>query len=617
MNGATVLTKFTADTKDFDKKAQNVSKSLGSLTGSFVKGSLIAGGLSKAMGLVSNNMDKAIDRFDTLNNFPKVMKNLGQSTEDSQKAIDKMAEKLSGLPTTLQDGALAVQRFTSKNGDVKKSADLFLAVNNAILAGGAPTGNQAAALEQLTQAYSRGKFELAEWKSLQIAMPAQLKQVANAMGYVSDSDLYEALKNDDVAMDDFMNTIMKLNSEGTNGLASFEEQARGSTTGIRTALTNLNTRVATGLAEMLKSVNKGLSKAGLGNIAQVADKVGTSIKNALIGAAPYITKFTILLGNMFNFISEHKTLFKSLATAVLIFVASLKTITVTIGVLRGVIAIVTTFIKILNVLKSVITAVKVAYVILRTVMLLNPFAVVITAIVALVAGLVLLYKKCDWFRNLVNGIFEWIVNFFRNNWKNILLFLINPFAGAFSYLYNHCTSFRNFVNNFVTTIVNWFKSIPSKLANVAKGIINAYLFVPKQMYNIGKNIMQGLWNGISGLKNYVINKVKSMGKSILNGLKNALGIHSPSTEFALIGKFSVLGFTEQLDKMKSKLQEQVNDTFGISPQLATTSSLHYSPNVIVNNTINQTQDPLGRMVNQVKTYSGGARNDYNYGQGVA
>lgn len=593
MNGATVLTKFIADTKDFDKKAQNVSKSLGSLTGSFVKGSLIAGGLSKAMGLVSNNMDKAIDRFDTLNNFPKVMKNLGQSTEDSQKAIDKMAEKLSGLPTTLQDGALAVQRFTSKNGDVKKSADLFLAVNNAILAGGAPTGNQAAALEQLTQAYSRGKFELQEWKSLQIAMPAQLKQVANAMGYVSDSDLYEALKNDDVAMDDFMNTIMKLNSEGTNGLASFEEQARGSTTGIRTALTNLNTRVATGLAEMLKSVNKGLSKAGLGNIAQVADKVGTSIKNALISAAPYITKFIVVLANLFNFVNKHKTLFTYFGTVLLSFVGTFKAVTTAINIA------------------------KTAFMLFNAVLALNPIVLVISAIVALIAGLVLLYKKCDWFRNLVNGIFEWIVNFFKNNWKSILLFLINPFAGAFSYLYNHCASFRNFVNNFVTTIVNWFKSIPSKLASVARGIVNAFLYVPKQMLGIGKNIMQGLWNGISGLKNYVISKVKSMGKSILNGLKNALGIHSPSTEFALIGKFSVLGFTEQLDKMKSKLQEQVNDTFGISPQLATTSSLHYSPNVIVNNTINQTQDPLGRMVNQVKTYSGGARNDYNYGQGVA
>jgi phage-related protein len=275
------------------------------------------------------------------------------------------------------------------------------------------------------------------------------------------------------------------------------------------------------------------------------------------------------------------------------------------------------FVGTFKVVTKAINIAKTAFMLFNAVLALNPIVLVISAIVALIAGLVLLYKKCDWFRNLVNGIFEWIVNFFKNNWKSILLFLINPFAGAFSYLYNHCTSFRNFVNNFVTTIVNWFKSIPSKLASVARGIVNAYLFIPKQMYNIGKNIMQGLWNGIAGLKNYVINKVKSMGKSILKGLKNALGIHSPSTEFALIGKFSVLGFTEQLDKMKSKLQEQVNDTFGISPQLATTSSLHYSPNVIVNNTINQTQDPLGRMVNQVKTYSGGARNDYNYGQGVA
>lgn len=52
--------------------------------------------------------------MDTLNNYPKVMSNLGIATEDAQKSINKMSEKLSGLPTTLDEGALAVQRFTSK-----------------------------------------------------------------------------------------------------------------------------------------------------------------------------------------------------------------------------------------------------------------------------------------------------------------------------------------------------------------------------------------------------------------------------------------------------------------------------------------------------------------------
>jgi hypothetical protein len=68
--------------------------------------------------------------------------------------------------------------------------------------------------------------------------------------------------------------------------------------------------------------------------------------------------------------------------------------------------------------------------------------------------------------------------------------------------------------------------------------------------------------------------------------------------------------------MQRDVQKQVNETFGISPQLASSSALSYSPNVIVNNNINMRQDPLGQMVNDIKTFSGGSKNDYNYGMGV-
>ena len=91
---------------------------------------------------------------------------------------------------------MAVQRFTSANGDIEKSTDLFLAVNNAILAGGASSEIQASALEQLSQAYAKGKPDMMEWRTLMTAMPAQLKQVANAMGYLSSADLGEAVRED-------------------------------------------------------------------------------------------------------------------------------------------------------------------------------------------------------------------------------------------------------------------------------------------------------------------------------------------------------------------------------------------------------------------------------------
>lgn len=176
MNGATVLTKFTADTKDFDSKTKGVTASLSSIAKGVAAGIGITKAFSAAWSAVTRNMDSAIDRFDTLNNFPKVMSNLGINAESSQKSIDKMSEALVGLPTTLDEGALAVQRLTSKNGDIKKSTDLFLAMNNAILAGGAPAQIQSTAIEQLSQAYAKGKPDMMEWRTLMTAMPAQLNK---------------------------------------------------------------------------------------------------------------------------------------------------------------------------------------------------------------------------------------------------------------------------------------------------------------------------------------------------------------------------------------------------------------------------------------------------------
>ena len=163
------------------------------------------------------------------------------------------------------------------------------------------------------------------------------------------------------------------------------------------------------------------------------------------------------------------------------------------------------------------------------------------------------------------------------------------------------------------------KSTPSILKglwNILKSMISYVGKLPSSFANAGLNIMKGLWNGIKGMKDWVINKVKSMGKSILNGLKSALGIHSPSTEFALVGKYSILGYTEGLEKMRGQLEDSIYDTFAISPQLASSSALHYSPNVIVNNQMNMTTDPLGQTVAKIKTFAGGAKNDYNYGMGV-
>lgn len=263
--------------------AQNSArKAMGGVgAGAVALGSIVANALTAAMNAVAQATGQAVSRLDTLNNFPKVMSNLGISSEDSSQSINYLSEKLKGLPTSLDDAALAVQRLTSANGDIKGSTALFLAMNNAIMAGGAPAELQASAMEQLSQAYAKGVPDMMEWRTMMMAMPAQLKQVATAMNFASADQLGEALRNGQVSMNDFMNTIMRLNNEGLPGFQSFEQQARNSTGGVATALANLRNAVVRAVADVMNAI-------GQANISGFINAISSAINSAV----PYIVGFT-------------------------------------------------------------------------------------------------------------------------------------------------------------------------------------------------------------------------------------------------------------------------------------------------------------------------------------
>lgn len=163
-------------------------------------------------------------------------------------------------------------------------------------------------------------------------------------------------------------------------------------------------------------------------------------------------------------------------------------------------------------------------------------------------------------------------------------------------------------------IIGYIPVFLARIVQFTLSLVNTFKNI--KLSDIGKNMLLGLWNGLSSMKDWVVERVKGIGKSILNGLKSVLGIHSPSKEFAIVGRYSILGYTEALDDMQSDVQKQIAETFALSPQLSATSGMHYSPNIINNNYVDIQQDPLGQMVNNIKTYSGGAKNDYNYGAGL-
>ena len=594
MNGANVLTRFTADTKDFDSKAKKVDASISSIA----KGVLVATGVTKAFGaawgLVTGELDTAIDRFDTLNNFPKVMSNLGISAEESQKSIDKLSDKLTGLPTTLQDGAMAVQRLTSKNGDIKKSTDLFLAMNNAILAGGSSSQVQASAIEQLSQAYAKGKPDMMEWRSLMSAMPAQLKQVATAMGYPDADALGEELRNGSVSMDEFMKTIDRLNKEGLPGFQSFEEQARNATGGIRTAITNMHSRVAQGVASVIEAVNKGFQDANMGTLANVFENIGNTIRDTLKKLAPVISKVVVKLVEIAKWISKNKTIIEAIIIPLVSFIATFNMVS-----------------KIITIIKGISTAMSV----LNAVMMANPIGLIIAAVVALIAVFVYLWNHCEGFRNFWIGLWETIKTRVQTA-ITIIKVVIEAFKIAFNLV---AEAIKTKINN----IIDKFNTFKDKAKNVVSSVITFFKELPKKMASVGLDIVKGIGNGITNGITWIKNKIKEFVGNVTKFIKKVFKIGSPSKLMANeVGQWIPKGIgvgieanTKEVTQAMDNIQKQIMSTFQVSPQLANSSSLHYSPNVNVTNNIDIQQDPLGQMVNNIKSFSGGAKNDYNYGAG--
>lgn len=278
------------------KNAAGASTSLGGkMRGLISTGAALQVGMSavsKGFQVMSSHIGSAVSRYDQLNNFPRVMSNLGIASKDANAALKTLDKGITGLPTTLDAATQGVTRFVSKNNDIKKSTEYFLAMNNAVLAGGASMESQGYAVERLSQAYSKGKMDMEEWRSMQTAMPAQLNQVAKAMGMTSDQ-LGEGLRNGTISMDEFMDTMVKLNKEGVDGFASFEKQALTATGGIRTAFTNMGTAITRGLANSIGAIDKMLKKNDLPTIAEMINKVGDSITKAFKKAESAIKKINL------------------------------------------------------------------------------------------------------------------------------------------------------------------------------------------------------------------------------------------------------------------------------------------------------------------------------------
>ncbi|EGP4867493.1 tape measure protein [Enterococcus faecium] len=567
--------------------------------GASIKNLVVSLGLVKvaaaAFNVLKNSLDSAISRFDTMQKFPKVMKALGFSAEDSQRSINKLSDGIDGLPTKLDDVVASTQQMTAITGDLDRSTDTVLALNNAFLASGASTEDASRGMQQYNQMLSTGQVDLESWKTLQETMPLALQKTAEAMGFVGKSaqrDLYNALKEGTVTFDQFQDKLIELGT-GTGMLATL---AKENSLGIATSFGNLSNAVSKGVANLITKFDELVQKLTGKTIAQNIDSMKSIINKSFEEMSKVMD---ILIDNTDDMISAFKGLLDIVELLAPAFIAAtgayvgfktalaLGTLISFVGKIYGVITALGSMVSMFGVSGT-------AYALLSAIIPagLTVFQLLSGVIGAAVAAFIYFYKTSETFRNGINKTIEVVKSGLIKSFeylKGVFISILPTLQKVADTVGNYLVkgfqkvvevgsaiasvavpAFFNFVDavkRIVSSGIERFGSTLSQIGSVLSGIFSSGI-------ELAGNLLEkfgGAFGKVGGVVSLVIGILTKVAIAAL-GLTGPFGLAVPLiisfiSAWAKTGDFSADGITKVFDQLSETISNVADSISQYLPQI--------------------------------------------------
>lgn len=257
------------------KKALGACESFGDRVKSIVAGVGVTKVIGATMNVLSSSFDGAINRFDTMQSYPKVMKSLGFEVEQSQKSVAKLNQSVQGLPTSLADVVTTSKSLAAVTGNIDKATDTTIALNHAFLASGSSSEDASRGLQQYSQMLAKGTVDMQSWRTLQETMAPALTKVAKKLGIASGNanELYDALQNGTITFDQFNDAMIECDTE-TGG---FAETALEASKGVKTSMTNIKSAVQNLEQGFMSAMNNMLKSKAMGGLVDNLEKIKSKI----------------------------------------------------------------------------------------------------------------------------------------------------------------------------------------------------------------------------------------------------------------------------------------------------------------------------------------------------
>ena len=107
-------------------------------------------------------------------------------------------------------------------------------------------------------------------------------------------------------------------------------------------------------------------------------------------------------------------------------------------------------------------------------------------------------------------------------------------------------------------LIQAIPQLVAQLPKIVAAIVKGFASYGGELVNVGSDLIRGLWNGISDMADWIGKKIKGFGESVLGGIKDFFGIHSPSKVMAdEVGKNLALGIGEGFEKNIAGVNKQI------------------------------------------------------------
>lgn len=548
-------------TRSGEKLGGSIAKGIGGAKFGAIAGAA-ATVVNRAMSAISSSMGGALRRVDTLNNFGKVMGNLGYSAEEASKVFETLSERLDGLPTSMDGMISMVQQLAPLTGGLKSATEVGLAFNDMLLAGGASTADQTRALTQYSQMLSQGVVDMQSWRSLQQVIPGQLNQMSEALlgAGKNSSDLYAAMKSGQVTFEDFNEAMLKLDKEGLGKYASFAEQAKGATGGIQTALDNLQNRLNKAVATLIDGFGAdkiatmiNTFSSSFGGIANAIKPAFEAMGNVVYWAFEKLPGiFESVKATMQPVADTAVSVFKQLSEAVgpLVqqiqesgFIEALSEFAQAVGGFAA--GAVSSFVNVIGQIGTALVNIATAVIPFIT-PVLSFLAEGFAGLTPIIGNIIGAFGELAAF---VGGVVVEALRQIGESFASAGMFIegILPIVeGIPSAIGGALSAIGTVMNDTFNSIVGGITGAMSAAYSTVTGFVSSFT-------SAGTNLVQGIVNGIGAGADWVRTKISEICTNALDALKSFFGIHSPSKVMYSMGGYIMRGWANGIAGNQSRV----------------------------------------------------------------